>query len=448
MKHMIARTTVLTALLVGTALPAFAEDYVIRVWAGGTDEISSYRHEAIAMAADIYEREAKALGEDVNITVEWQTATNWDEFKQSVALASEAGSAPEILVTGHEDIGAWANAGMLRPIEDYVDFDSWPLNQIYPNLYDVAVYEGRIWGIPQDAEARPFYYSRSKLAAIGYSEADIDALPERVAAGEYTLYDVIEDAKKMIEAGVVEPGQGFLPRPTNGLDYWQFYQSFGGRMLDEDSGRMLFDTVALGKMYQFFRDGVDAGVISANLLGSGWENWHPLVAGDQVGFWHGGSWQKAEWEVKWGMENFWETTQFSLIPAGDADGTPNTITHPLVYLISSNVSEEQAQLAAELIAIASEPRINSIHAVRSGKVAIGSAQADIALMQMDPWTNEVAQLLPAATSVPNDPNFGVVWDAMYRGLEAVWTGTVSVDDAVATARSAVENALGDGVIIR
>ena len=67
------------------------------------------------------------------------------------------------------------------------------------------------------------------MKAVGYSDADVAALPERVTGGEYTLYDVLEDAKKMQDQGVVAPGYGLYPRVSNGPDYWQLYQSFDRR---------------------------------------------------------------------------------------------------------------------------------------------------------------------------------------------------------------------------
>ena len=37
--------------------------------------------------------------------------------------------------------------------------------------------------------------------------------------------------------GLVEEGYGFYPRVSNGPDYAQFYQSFGGELMDSASGK-------------------------------------------------------------------------------------------------------------------------------------------------------------------------------------------------------------------
>lgn len=438
-----------SALVFGAAAGAAAEDYTISVWSGGTGETGSYRWQAIEMAADILEREYAVLGEDVSITIEHQEWSGWDDFKQAVTLAAEAGNAPNIIVSGHEDLGPWSRSGLLRPVEDYVDFDAWPLNQIYPNLIDIASYDGVVWGLPQDAEVRPFYFSRALLAEIGYSQEEIDALPQRVQDGDYTLYSMLDDVKAMQDAGLVEAGRGFLPRVNNGTDYWQFYVSFGGEMIDPESGRLVLDRQALTDMYQFFVDAVDMGVTSSTHLGMDWGDWHQLVVNGGAGAWHGGSWHKSEWEAQHGLEDFFGEIQYSLIPAGNENGQANTISHPLVYLLSTTGTDDEAVIASELITIASEPRINALHAVKSGKVALGTAQVDVPIFANDRWAGiATTELLPFATAIPNDIDFGVYWNAMYQGLEASWTGTVSVEDAVNTVESEVTAALGDAIIIR
>ncbi len=60
-------TGALAALMMSVAaVPAVAEDVTITVWAGGSNDSDAYRIDAIAMAADMLEREAAIRGEDLN----------------------------------------------------------------------------------------------------------------------------------------------------------------------------------------------------------------------------------------------------------------------------------------------------------------------------------------------------------------------------------------------
>jgi len=181
-KLLIVFSVCLTAVVLLAVNGVSAQEYTIGVWAGGSNKNDAYRADAIEMAADILMREQAIRGENITIKVEKQLYSQWEEFKQGITLAAESGKPPHIVVTGHEDIAPWANSGLIRKIEDFVDLDSWPINNIYPNLLEIASYEGVTYGLPQDAESRPFFFWRPYLKAIGYSQADIDALPGRVQA--------------------------------------------------------------------------------------------------------------------------------------------------------------------------------------------------------------------------------------------------------------------------
>lgn len=442
----LAAATLAASLATGTAP---ADDMTITVWAGGSNASDVYRVDAIEMAADILAREAEIRGESIDVTVDKKLYDGWDDFKQAVTLAAESGNAPHIVVTGHEDIAPWANAGIIRKIEDLIDMDAWPVNDIFPNLIEISSYEGAVYGLPQDAESRPFFFWIPHLKAIGYSDADVAALPARVAGGEYTLYDVIEDAKKMQDQGVVAPGYGFYPRVSNGPDYWQFYQSFGGEMQDAASGKLVYDQGAMTRFYGFFADAVAAGVTRKNHIGTPWDQWYAEVASGKAGLWHGGTWHYARYTGKEGLSDFFDKIQFTLIPAGDAGGRPNTITHPLVYLVTNRGTDDDAFIAAELVKIASEPRINTLHAIKSAHLGIAKSQTSIELYSNDRWASEATErLLPHADAMPNNIDFGVYWTAMWKGLESAWTGQKSPEQAAADAAAELRNALGDRIVMR
>lgn len=437
-----------TVVLAAGAGSAVAKDYTISVWAGGTGPSDTYRIDAIKIAARLLEEEAAVKGEDLNITIEGKPYTQWEEFKQAVTLASEAGTAPNIVVAGHEDIAAWAQSGLIVPIEDYVNLESWPINDIFDNLLLISSFNGELYGLPQDAESRPFFFWKDHLRGIGYSDGEIAKMPEQIQSGAYTLQNVIADAKKMQDAGLVEAGYGFYPRVSNGPDYWQFYLSFGGQMENAD-GKLVFDRAAMTKFYQFFVDAVAAGVTRKNHIGTPWDQWYSEVANGKAGIWHGGTWHYARYTKKEGLDDFFGSIQFSLVPAGDAAGTPNTITHPLVYLLTQQDDDDAIAVAADLIKIASEPRINSLHAIKSAHLGISKAETSVDLYSGDRWTRETTSLLlPYASAVPNNVNFGQYWEIMWSGLESSWTGQKSVAESISDVEADLKTTLGDKIVIR
>ena len=67
------------------------------------------------------------------------------------------------------------------------------------------------------------------------------------------------------------------PRVSNGPDYAQFYQSFGGELMDSASGNIV-DKASMQEFYQFFADAVAAGVRKKNHIGTDWGQWYNEVA--------------------------------------------------------------------------------------------------------------------------------------------------------------------------
>lgn len=436
--------------LTAVATTAMAQDVTITVWAGGSNDSDVYRLDAIEMAADILSREYAIEGKELNITVEKKRDfSGWDEFKQGVTLSAEAGTAPNIVVTSHLDIAPWSEAGYIVPVEDYLDLDVWPLNDIYPNLMEIAAFGGVQWGLPQDAESRPFFFWKDTMKGIGYSDDEIAALPAKVKAGEYTLENVLVDAKKAVDAGLVDEGYGFYPRVSNGPDYAQFYQSFGGQLQDPETGKLVLDKEAMQAMYQFFVDAVEAGVTRKNHIGTEWGQWYNEVANGKAAIWHGGTWHYARYTGKEGNEDFFGTIEFSLIPAGNENGRANTITHPLVYLITNQDDDALQDIAAQLVKIASEPRINTLHAINSAHLAISKEQSNIELYSNDRWASEATdRLLATANAQPNHVQYGAFSEALWSGLEAAWTGTQTPADAVAAVEAQLKVTLGDELIVR
>ncbi len=196
----------------------------------------------------------------------------------------------------------------------------------------IASYGGAVSRMPEDAEPRPFFFWRSYMKEIGYSDADLTTLPAKIKAGTCTLANVLENARKMQDMGAVKPGYGFYPRPSNGPDHWQFYRSFGGEMEDPKSGKLVFDKAAMARFCQFFVDAAAEGVTRRNHIGTPSDQWFAEVASGKAGIWQGGTWHYARYVGQEGLKKFFDTVQVSLMAAGDKNGKANTLTHPVVYL--------------------------------------------------------------------------------------------------------------------
>lgn len=419
----------------------------LEVWTIGKPP-EKHRLENIKEAAKQLNEQLEADGDKTRIVIEGKHEdADWSDYKQQFTLAIESKKAPDIILGGHEDVAPWSQAGYIVPLDDYIK-EHEQFDDVYDVLWESVMYQGKAWGIPQDVEARPIFYQKDYLKELGWTDEEIEALPEKIEAGEFTLYDLLETAKEAQEQGIVEKGHGFFHRPQQGNDFYMFYQSFGGDMFDENEGKLVLDREALLKHYQFFYDTVfEYETTPQDFIGMEWDMWHKTVTAKETFFSQAGSWMVAEWKELHGMsDEDWEKMGYALVPAGEKGGTPVTLSHPLVYMITKE--SEHPDWAAKVLAMATTPELNTKHAVASDHLAILETQEDDPDYADDPFLSDVTYMLQYTTYLPNHEQFGTYDEAIFRGLTAVEAGQMTPEEAVDVVVDELERQLGDEVIIR
>jgi inositol-phosphate transport system substrate-binding protein len=382
-----------------------------------------------------------------------QDDADWGDYKTEFELASDAGEAPDIVCSGHEHIGDWATAGYLVDITDmigdYPEFDD-----VIDSLWESTKLDGKIWGVPQDAEARPMYYSKSLLSELGWSDEEIESLDERVAAGEFTWQDMLDTAAQAVEAGIVEPGDGWWHRPSNGPDFLYYYYGAGGVVQEEGSDALVFDKAAAQKVYGMLYDAAQVrNIIRPNKLDGDWDFHKEYTSKfDKVVFVFEGTWRWASWHTNYlqdigGEDYLFENVGFAPIPANEeGTGEPITLTHPLVYMISTQA--EHPDLALLLISKASTKELNTDYAVASGHLGVLKSQADYPPYITAKFLSATLPLLEYTTFLPNSPYWSAYSEAYYLGIQAVESGDLTPEEAVEVVVEQLQNELGDNVIVR
>ena len=298
------------------------------------------------------------------------------------------------------------------------------------------------------------YFNKTKLAELGWSEQEINSLPDRIQNGEYTLTDMIETAEQAQSEGIVEPGHGYWHRPSKGGDFLQYYVAHGGEIFDEEENSMVIDEDALEQWYEFQRELVERGVTPRNFIGTDWSIWHDTVSRGNVLFWNGGIWHWAEWASEYvedlgGRDYLAENVGYALQPAGEG-GNAGTLSHPLVYLVSSERASgnENSDLAIRLLAHMTTAEINTHHAVESTHLGIVRSQMDYPAYVEDEFLSDVTYMLDHNYYQPNHPMFGPWFDIVWSGMVASEQGE---KDPATAARDVVEQLefeIGEDLIVR
>ncbi len=432
------------------------KEVTLRIWtkAGATEE---WRGKAAIVAAKELNKELESEGIVVTVEAVQETA-GWGDFNKKFTMASEAGKGPDILCTGHENIAVYGSTGYIVPLADSVkeikamapEFDD-----VIDGLWAMTAWKGQIWGIPQDTEARPMFFSKTKLKELGWSDAKIAALPDEIAKGNFTLDDMIATGKEAIAKGVVKPGYGFWSRPKSGGDFIQYYMAYGGQIYDPAADKLVIVKKALLDWYKFQRRIVTEGVTPKNFLGTDWGIWHDTVSHDNVLFFPGGVWHFSEWATQHvqdigGYDYLFKNFGYALQPSGRRGVAAQQMSHPLIYVVVSEKAsgDSNQDLAVRLLEKMTTTELYTKHAVESGHLGILKSQADYAPYKADRLLSETLYMLDHAFYQPNHPYYPSYWSALWTNMEAVQNGALTPEEGVDAVIAVLKAEIGDAIIIK
>ena len=415
------------------------------------NQIEEYRSKNIVSAGDALNKEL--AGKTVVKVEATPDSAGWADYKKRVLLAFEAKTAPDIVLSGHEDIAPWGDNNYILPRDDMIKKYSSTYDNMIASLWKSCEYKGKRWAIPQDCEARPLFWSKPALKKIGWSDADIAGLPEKIKKGEFTLTDMVETAKLEQDKGAVAKGNGFWTRWSQGNDWYSFYFSFGGEIQDAATGKLIFVKDAWTKYYQFFYDVFNTNAICRkDIIGaSSSQVVYPGVATGTVGFYFGGTWQWADWAknalANMGGEKFlFDNIGYGLIPASAKGGKPTTVTHPLVYMVSAQ--SKFPEIAFRLITGATTDELNTLHAIGSTHLAILKTQANYPAYKASTFLQDCTYMLDYSRYIPNHAKFATYDNVAWSALKGVASGEFKPDAAVKLVEDELKAQMSNDVIFK
>lgn len=412
---------------------AAAETVKLELWAR-QDTSGPLRAGNVVAAVERLNAALAAEGSDtvVELTVNESPAAGFDDDALQLLRAFGIGRGPDLFVAAHEWTCVFADEGFAYDLTDHIAEYPVHYEDIYENLWASTECQGRRYAVPQDAEARMFFYNKKLLRAAGYDDASIDSMPDRVLAGEITLDDISDIAKQVVDTTSAE--YGILHRPSRGPDYIMVFNSYGNSFLDSASGKLLLEPAKLEAAYAWFERNVAIGVTPGNNTSMEWgairDNFYK---GDNAAFWMYGIWDLGSEAFPRGVPSeknaFFADWGWVAAPPAEAGMPPSSLTHPIVYVVSG-VSENK-DLAARLIGFASDADLNTAHAVTTTHLGIKKSQLDDPVYQAAWPLAEAAPFLEFTKFLPNHADFGALNAIIYQGLQGVEQGRLTAAEAAA-----------------
>ncbi len=421
----------------------------IKAWASGSP-VDTTRVENIKRAAEILNQMLAAAGANVRIEVETQFFRG--DYMDKLTAAFSAGEAPDIIAM--KNLPTLVDGGYVIALDDYIQKYQKLLEDVYPVLWNAVKYKGKTWAIPQDTEARPLYFRKDVLRQLGWTEEEINALPEKIMKGEITLQDLIQVAKQAKEQGLVE--WGFYHRPNwGGTPFLILYYQYGGVAQDPDTGKLvLVKDAALKTLQLLYKMAQEDKVLPETMIGTDWRAIHSGFVNGKVLFWFGGTWHWAEWQRVEYHEQLgalpedyeWENIGFALVPAPEPGLKPMTLSSPYLYYVTSQ--SKYPEIAFLLIVLATSAPLDAIHAVDSGHLPVRMTTVDHPYYKKSKFHSEVAYMLEYTSFEPLHPKYGAYKEAWITAIAKVEKGEATPEQALNELVNTLQAEIGDDIIIR
>ena len=109
-----------------------------------------------------------------------------DAFADKISSAVPRGNGPDLFIYAHDRIGDWADAGVIEPIEFWVDDAR--ADRFEDRVLGLMAYHGSLWGLPLAVKSLALYY-RTDLVATPPRTTDelVRLAPALRARGAYAL---------------------------------------------------------------------------------------------------------------------------------------------------------------------------------------------------------------------------------------------------------------------
>ena len=441
---------IIAGALIGAVAPVYAEDVVIKVWSRA-DRSGPLRAGNIVAAGDTLNKMLASINSDKRVKIELNetNAKGYDDDALDLLKAFAVDKGPDIFVLAHEWTGAFVEAGYAFNLEDQIAKNPELYGDIIAPLWQSVTYKGARYGVPQDSEVRMFFLNNDKLRKLGKTEKEIAALPGRVDSGEFTLNDLCDLAGQAVTKGVTK--YGILHRPNAGPDFQMLTDSFGLEPYDKQSAKLQASKAALRDFYAWVKYCVDKKALSPTNTAMSWDAIEQAAMGgeESLVFFHG-VWRVTD-QMKalklTGKDDYFRKFTWINAPAGKKGGKPSNLSHPIVYAVSAK--SKNKELAAFIVALASQPYPNMRHSVTTNHTPINYAGQSMPEIVDKGWALVAATpMLKYASFMPNHPKIGQYNSIIFKGIQGIETGRLTPQAAADFVVGELENELGKDVVIR
>ncbi|MHC5234220.1 ABC transporter substrate-binding protein [Brucella sp. LJL56] len=321
-------------------------------------------------------KELKAEFEKQNpgVTIK-DTFIPFASFADQMFIDISSGNPPDVLTAFDPDFKRYIEADLLEPLNDYLDAAGIKLDDfIAPE--QLAVKDGKIYGIPFATNPRALFINKTMLDAAGLG------IPKNAEEFEKAV-KVLRDPKQQ-KFGLALSAYSGAPSQQY-LEYAPIIASFGGKFFTE--GKPTANTPEMIKALTFYKN-----VVTSNLVpkGAKFEVFRPMFVNGKIAMYAAGPFMAAM--AKSGNPETYNNLVTEPLPLGA--GKPITVTSFLAIPKASQNKDETAKLLMMMLETKWQERLVQLASVIPGRK--GMVPADY--LKENPWFETFTNLASTAVS--------------------------------------------------
>ena len=403
--------------------------------------VNNFNDAAKALNAEL-EKEKAPQRVEVDAFVKQMTDPEFDKY---FIFAAQSNNSCDIYATNYSKIGWMANGNYLQPLDG---IEKAPvLKNLMPGLWNAVTWQGHIYGVIQDMEARPIFVFKPALKKLGWTDAQIAALPGRVESGDFLLRDFIALAKESVAKGATKYG---LLHPTGGSDLAVLFISNGTWFYDEGSQKFVLDKAKFLETFQWLEQMGKDQLIPKQFIGVDKNELLKAFVNGQTLFLLAGVWDEAKWRTSGfhselgNVSSDWieQNIGVMFMPASDKSVKPSTISNPWVYVVPK--STKNPQLIQRLLQAVSVPELQAKHGTESSHIPF-TAEGMTAVKD-NAWLTKVGFLLKSTKFMPLHPDKPKFEKILSESTSNVVTGKMTSAQAVEWMEKQMKLDMGDIIV--
>ncbi|MEM9952389.1 MAG: extracellular solute-binding protein [Chloroflexota bacterium] len=219
---------VLALLALIVSIPAFAQDDMAACTVTAPEDATEVNMIGWSFPiTDFYAAELELCSDVDNLTVNTQLLASADAQEQvRLALSTGADSPYDIVHLSNGQVGEWAGAGWLLPLNDLIEeySEQYNLDDIPQTAWDGVTIDGQIYGVPVVSNTLHFIYREDIFEEFGIAVPD--TYQEVIAACE----TIGLDNRDFDAPFTINLSAGWAWE----IEFFQFLRAFGGDFLNED----------------------------------------------------------------------------------------------------------------------------------------------------------------------------------------------------------------------